>query len=418
MKVALVHDWLTGRRGGEKCLEALCELYDDADLFTLIHVPGSVSPLVEERRVTTSPLQHVPGARRWYRFLLPLMPSAIESLDLSPYDLVVSTSHCVAKGVLTRPDALHVCYVHTPMRYAWDQWPQYFSNRSAAYRFALAPLLNYLRTWDVASASRVDRFVANSRFVARRVEKYYGRSSTVIHPPVDTDFFTPGAPGGAGGEPGDYYLMVAAMVPYKGIDLAIEAFNKTGKPLRIVGDGHLRRKFAASAGPTVEFTGRVTDEELREQYRGCRAVIQAGAEDFGIVPLEAQATGRPVIALGRAGALDTVRPLNRHESFLSGIGDHPSSRHPAPTGVFFYEFTAESLATAVGYFEENEASFDPEALREHALAFDRKDYKNRMQALIRETLNSRDELGRARKRRIRAEQERRMSYSESGNDLG
>jgi len=403
MKVALVHDWLTGRRGGEKCLEALCELYPDADLFTLVHVPGSVSEIVENRRVITSPLQRFPGVKRWYRFYLPLMPSAIESLDLGKYDLVISTSHCVAKGVLTRPEALHICYMHTPMRYAWDLWTQYFRNDRTIYRLMLAPLLNYLRTWDATSASRVDRFVANSRFVARRIEKYYRRGSTVVHPPVDTDFFT------IGGDSRDYYLIVAALVPYKGIDLAIETFNALDRPLKIVGDGHLRRRLAANAGPNITFMGRLSDDDLRECYRNCRAVIQAGAEDFGIVPLEAQATGRPVIALGRAGALDTVHPLNRHPSFITdSVGGDGT---PDPTGVFFYDFTSDELAAAIRYFEENEHVFEPEKLRQNALGFHRENYKRRMRELIEETLESRDEFGREREERIRTERERRLSYS-------
>ena len=189
MKVALVHDWLTGMRGGEKCLEALCHLYPEADLFTLVHVPGSVSGRIEDRRIVTSVLQRFPGSARWYRFMLPLMPMAIEALDLNPYDLVISSSHCVAKGILPRPDALHVAYVHTPMRYAWDLWTQYFPRSGPAYRLLLSPMLNYLRNWDVVSAARVDRFVANSGFVARRIEKYYRREATVVHPPVDTGFF-------------------------------------------------------------------------------------------------------------------------------------------------------------------------------------------------------------------------------------
>lgn len=403
MKVALVHDWLTGSRGGEKCLEALCELYPDADLFTLVHVPGSVHEIIENRRIETSFLQRIPGIKRWYRFFLPLMPSAIESMDLGAYDLVISTSHCVAKGVLTRPEALHISYVHTPMRYAWDLWTQYFRNKRTIYRFMLAPVLNYLRTWDATSAARVDRFVANSRFVARRIEKYYRRDSTVIHPPVDTDFFT------LGGDKREYYLIVAALVPYKGIDLAIETFNKLGLPLKIVGDGHLRRRLTASAGPNITFTGRLSDHDLRTCYQNCRAVIQAGAEDFGIVPLEAQATGRPVIALGRAGALDTVHPLNRHQSFIT---DSPGGdRAPYPTGVFFYDFTPEKLAAAIRYFEENEHVFVPERLRENALRFHRETFKRRMRELIEETLATRDEFGRERDERIRAEQDRRLSYS-------
>jgi glycosyltransferase involved in cell wall biosynthesis len=272
------------------------------------------------------------------------------------------------------------------MRYAWDLWPQYFADKGRAYRLMVSPLLNYMRTWDVASSARVDHFVANSRFVARRIEKYYRRSATVVHPPVDTSFFT------LSDAPGDYYLMVAAMVPYKGIDLAIEAFNALGRPLKIVGDGHLRRKLLAKAGPTVTFTGRLDDEALRETYAGCRAVIQPGAEDFGIVPLEAQATGRPVIALGRAGALDTVQPLNRRPSLLSATGAR--GQVPPPTGVFFYDYSAEALAAAVRYFEENEDVFEPEALREHALQFDREIYKRRMREVIDHSVEAARESGR------------------------
>jgi len=382
MKIALVHDWLTGMRGGEKCLEALCEIYPEADLFTLVHVPGSTSPTIENRQIVTSALQKIPGIKRWYRFFLPLMPTAIEALDLSAYDLVISSSHCVAKGALTRPEALHISYMHTPMRYVWDQWPAYFGSGNSAYRLFVAPLLNYMRTWDVASSARVDRYVANSSFVARRIRKYYRRRSTVIHPPVDTDFFD------IDGPHGDYYLMVAAMVPYKGVDLAIEAFNAMQKPLMIVGDGHMRRKLMARAGRTIEFTGRISDEELRKCYAGCRAVVLPGAEDFGIVPLEAQACGRPVIALGRAGVLDTVHPLNRRPSFLSG-GPRPGGT--APTGVFFYAYRSEALQSAVQYFEENEHVFEPEKLREHARRFNREIFKDKMRQLVDATIAAREE---------------------------
>lgn len=399
MKIALIHDWLTGMRGGEKCLEALCEVYPEADIFTLIHVPGSVSPTIEEHRITPTALQRLPGVFRWYRFCLPAMPTAIETFDLSAYDLVISSSHCVAKGALTRPETLHLCYVHTPMRYAWDLWPQYFSNRRPAYRLMIAPLLNYLRTWDAVSANRVDRFVANSRFVARRIRKYYGRDSTLVHPPVDTRFFEPL------GDRREFYLMVAAMVPYKGVDLAVEAFNELGRPLKIVGDGYLRKRLTAKAGPNVEFTGRISDEELRRCYQNCRAVIQPGAEDFGIVPLEAQSSGRPVIALGRAGALDTVHPLNRRESFLAApsAGD----RVPAPTGVFFYEYNAQALRAAVRYFEENERVFRPELLRANALRFDREIFKQKMQSLVARSLAERVEASAKRPRPAAVSRRRR-----------
>jgi glycosyltransferase involved in cell wall biosynthesis len=285
------------------------------------------------------------------------------------------------------------------MRYAWDLWPQYFSNRRPAYRLMIAPLLNYLRTWDAVSANRVDRFVANSRFVARRIKKYYGRDSTLVHPPVDTRFFEPR------GDRREFYLMVAAMVPYKGVDLAVEAFNELGRPLKIVGDGYLRKRLTALAGPNVEFTGRISDEELRRCYQSCRAVIQPGAEDFGIVPLEAQSAGRPVIALGRAGALDTVQPLNRRESFLAA----PSAgeRQPAPTGVFFYEYTAQALQSAVRYFEKNEQVFRPELLRENALRFDRDLFKQKMRSLVAESLAERVETGTRQSQRTRAKSRRR-----------
>ena len=384
MRVALVHDWLTGMRGGEKCLDALCELFPSADLFTLIHARGSVSPTIEERRITTSALQHLPGIRRWYRFCLPAMPAAIESLDLGRYDLVVSTSHCVAKGAVTRPEALHICYVHTPMRYAWDLWPEYLAGRSAAFRLAAAPLLNYLRMWDVTSANRVDRFLANSTFVAQRIRKYYGRASTVLHPPVDTGFFRPD------GERREHYLIVAAMVPYKGVELALRAFDGFDRRLVVVGEGHLRSRLVRHAGNNVEFAGRVSDETLRRLYADCRALILPGPEDFGIAPVEAQASGRPVIALGRAGVLDSVHPLNRAPSFISGTaGEHGHARSPAPTGVFFSEPTVEALRAAVVYFERNEQEFEPEALRANALRFDRKIFLERMRSLVEETLADR-----------------------------
>ena len=377
MRVALIHDWLTGMRGGEKCLEALCEIYPDADLFTLVHAPGSVSPTIEKRRVVTSMLQSWPRATHWYRYYLPLMPTAIENLDLSDYDLVISSSHCVAKGVIVKPDALHICYSHTPMRYVWDQWPEYFPRNRIANRLVLPPVLNYLRSWDAAASARVDRFVANSRFVARRIEKYYRRSSTVVHPPVDTDAFHIGS--GAG----ESYLMVTAMVPYKRVDVTIDAFNAMRRPLTIVGDGPLRRKLRARAGPTIEFAGWLDDERLADHYAGCRAVILPATEDFGIVPLEANASGRPVIALGRGGALDTVVPLNGPRQSVPG-GE--TSSHP--TGLFFEECHPDSLQSAVRLFEENERLFDPERLRDHARRFDRSVFKRRMQAVVEESLKS------------------------------
>lgn len=374
MNVALVHDWLTGMRGGEKCLEVFCELFPEADLFTLLHVPGSVSSTIERHRIQTSLVQRLPRSARWYRYYLPLMPLAIERFDLTPYDLVLSSSHCVAKGVITRPDALHVAYMHAPMRYVWDLWPQYFPPRRLASRSALPLALHYLRMWDVTSAQRVDRFVANSRFVASRIRKYYRRPATVIYPPVDTEYFVPGGPAE------DYYLMVTALVPYKGVELAIRVCNTLRRPLKIIGSGPLAALLKAMAGPSVELLGWRPDHELRQHYAACRAVIFPAQEDFGIVPLEANAAGRPVIALGQGGALETVWPANDPRD--------PAAVHPAvgtayaPTGVLFFQRTPEALQAAVRFFESHETLFDPLALRQHAQQFTRSVFAQRIQHFL------------------------------------
>ncbi len=378
MQVALVHDWLTGMRGGEKCLEVFCELFPEADLFTLVHVPGSVSPTIERHRIHTSLLQRLPGSTQHYRWYLPLMPTAIETFDLSPYDVVLSSSHCVAKGVIPRPDALHVAYVHTPMRYAWDLWPQYFPATGVVSRYVAPLVLNYLRTWDTASAQRVDRFLANSQFVARRIAKYYRRRATVVPPPVDTAFFIPGT------ERGDYYLMVTALVPYKGVDLAIQAFNALRRPLKIIGSGPLAAQLKALAGPHIELLGWRSNEELRQYYAACRAVIFPAQEDFGIVPLEANAAGRPVIALGLGGALETVIPAN--DTRFCGMLRPDTNLTEAPTGVLFASRTPEALQQAVQFFEAHEWLFCPAALRQHAQQFDRQLFKKSIQHLLTEML--------------------------------
>ncbi len=379
VKVALVHDWLTGMRGGEKCLEVFCELFPDADIFTLIHMPGQVSPRIEQHRITSSFLQDIPGRERWYRYLLPLMPAAIEALDLSAYDMVLSSSHCVAKGVIPRPDTLHVSYIHTPMRYAWDLWPQYFPPRGWVSRYVLPVLLSRLRTWDTVSTHRVDHLVANSRFVAQRIAKYYRREATVIHPPVDTIWFTPASGDRAGpvdfslNANSNFYLMVTALVPNKRVDLAIEAFNDLRRPLKIIGSGPLEARLKRLAGPTIEMLGWCSDEVLRQAYAACRAVVFPSQEDFGIVPLEANASGRPVIALAQGGSLETVVPVHVH---------HDGQTVAPPTGVFFVEPSAPALAEAVRFFEVHEAVFDPAALRQHALQFDRQQFKQRMSRLL------------------------------------
>ena len=302
-RVALVHDWLTGMRGGEKVLEVLGSLYPGAPLHTLFHFPSSVSSRIESHPIRTSFLQKAPGIRRHYRSYLPLFPAAIEELDLSGFDVVVSSSHCVAKGVIAPPDAFHLCYCHTPMRYAWDQEHAYFPKRTGAAARLRSLTLTALRAWDVSSASRVHLFVANSRFVARRIETYYGRPAEVVQPPVDVDFFTPGKPRDK--EKG-YCLMVSALAPYKKVELAMAACEKLGLELRIVGEGPERRRLAGMATAGVRFLGKVAADRLRELYRGASLFLQPGVEDFGIASVEALACGTPVVAAARGGILDVV----------------------------------------------------------------------------------------------------------------
>ena len=304
-RVALVHDWLTGMRGGERVLEAIASLYPGAPIHTLFHFPGRVSPALEAHPIVTSFLQRWPGARRHYRRYLPLFPAAVEDFDLGGYELVVSSSHAVAKGAIPAPGAFHACYCHTPMRYAWDQEHAYFPRRRGPAARLRGLALAALRAWDVASAARVDLFIANSRFVARRIERYYRRRAVVIPPPVDVGFFTPGA-GGRAAPGGGYCLAVAALAPYKRLDVAIDACARAGIELRIVGDGPERARLARLAGRGAHLLGRLDAAGLRDQLRGARCLLQPGVEDFGIAAVEALACGTPVVALGRGGVLDVV----------------------------------------------------------------------------------------------------------------
>jgi len=361
LKIALVHDWLTGMRGGEKVLEAMCEVWPDADLYTLLYLPGKLSPIIEKRRIFTSFINRLPRAAAWYRNYLPLMPYAIEQFDLRGYDLVLSTSHCVAKGVLTPPGTLHLSYLHTPMRYVWDLFEDYFGpDRVGPLKRAIISFFaNRLRVWDVASAARVDAFLCNSAYVARRIAKYYRREATVINPPVDTARFAIGAPE-------DFYLIVSALAPYKRVDLAVQACAKLGRKLKIVGTGQDDARLRKLAGPSVEFLGWQDDAAVADLYRKCRAFLFPGEEDFGITPLEAQASGRPVIAFAKGGALETVRGLDG----------------PNPTGVFFARQTVDDMAQAIRAFEENEARLAPAAIREHALGFDRAVFREKIKAHV------------------------------------
>jgi glycosyltransferase involved in cell wall biosynthesis len=363
MRVALVHDWLTGMRGGEKVLDALCDVFPAADLFTLVYAPGTTSPAIEGRRISTSPVQRLPGARRFYRQYLPIFPFAVEQFDLDPYDLVVSTSHCAAKSVVVSGRARHLCYCLTPMRYAWDQFDAYFGPaRVGALRSRLLrPVLARLARWDRDTAGRVHRYLAISQYVARRIAVYYNRQSTIVHPPVDTVFFTPDT-----APVSPRFLIVSALVPYKRVDLAIAAARRAGVALTIVGDGPERAAIERLAGDGVELLGRRSDEEIRTLYRTSVATVLPGEEDFGLVPVEAQACGRPVVALGRGGALDTVVP--------------------DVTGVLVPDDSVEALAE--GFRAALARDWDRAAIRAHAERFSRSRFIHELSTAADELLGA------------------------------
>jgi glycosyltransferase involved in cell wall biosynthesis len=359
MQVALVHDWLTGMRGGEKCLEVFCELFPSADLYTLLHVPGSVSPTIEQLKINSSFIQHLPFSQAQYRKYLPLFPLAVERFWLEQYDLIISTSHCVAKGAIPRRGALHICYCHTPMRYVWEMYDAYFGKGRAGpfTRLVMAPVARYLRAWDVKSSGRVHHFIANSQNVRERIRRHYNRDAEVIYPPVDVSNFR------VSSRDKGYFLIVSAFAPYKRVDLAIEAFNKTGGRLVIVGDGQENRRLRALARSNIEFVGSASGDRLAKYYGASTALIFPGEEDFGIVPLEAMARGKPVIAYRKGGALESVIEEGENR-----------------TGIFFRDQTIESLLEAIERFRGT--SFNPQKIREHALKFDRSVFKSKIKAFL------------------------------------
>lgn len=366
IRTAIIHDWLTGMRGGEKCLEVFCELFPDATLFTLLHDKGSVSPVIEKMDIRVSFLQKFPGISRNYRNFVPFFPRAIESFDVSGYDLILSSSHCAAKGVKARPGALHICYCYTPVRYAWKFYDEYFSGENPVKKFAISLVMNGLRKWDLKTNKTVDYFVAISDNVRSRIKEYYGRDSDIIYPPVDVGLHGKGELR----KGGEYYLVVSALVPYKRVDIAVDAFTASGRKLVVIGSGGELENLKARAGKNIEFRGWSGDDDLVKCYGECRALLFPGEEDFGIVPVEAQLHGKPVIAYARGGALETIEGFN--ESTGSG----------KPSGIFFERQTPEDLNEAVMRFEENEDSFDPAAIRRNALRFNRDRFKEEIRSYV------------------------------------
>lgn len=374
LRVAIVHYWFVGRAGGERVVEALAEIFPQADIYALVADPAQLSPAIRARGVKTSFLQRIPGARRFHRHLLFLYPLALEQFDLSGYDLVISSDSGPAKGVITSSATCHVCYCHSPMRYIWDMFPAYKRSMGAIARPIFSFAASYMRLWDYACAGRVDYFVANSRFTASRIRKYYGRESTVIYPPA----FPPlGRNSQCLRNTSDaYYLTLSRLVDYKRIDLAVQACTRLGRELRVIGDGPQYRALRRMAGPTVTFLGHLSDDEVRSHLFACRALLFPGTEDFGIVPVEAQSCGRPVIAHASGGALESVR------GFFPGAASVEN-----PTGVFFSHQSAEGLMQAMLAFEAKESEFCPVLIREHASQFDRERFKTEIAEFIQSVLS-------------------------------
>ncbi len=352
-KVALVHDWLNGMRGGEKCLEVLCELFPEADLYTLIHEKGTLSAKIESMSIRTSFVQSMPFGLKKYRHYLPLFPFAIEQFDFSGYDLIVSSSHCVAKGVRHDDSVFHISYVHAPMRYVWDQFDTYFRQPRTSWpvRIGAELMRPYLQRWDRNTAKRVDTFLCNSHHIRRKILDYYNRESQVVYPPVELSHFRPG------GAKDNFYLVVGAFAPNKSVDLAVEAFNRLKLPLKIVGSGQDEEYCRSIAGDSIEFLGVLSSEKLLELYQQARALVFPGEDDFGITALEAQSCNTPVIAFASGGAMETVTEQ---------------------TGLFFAEQKVEVLCEAVEKMERIWKNYVSEAFRKQTNRFGREQFKKQM----------------------------------------
>jgi glycosyltransferase involved in cell wall biosynthesis len=370
MRVAIVHHWYVPKDGGERVAEALAALYPQADLFALIAVPGQMPSSLAGRRLTTSFLNRLPAARRYYRHMLPAFPLAIEQMDLTGYDLVLSSDSGPMKGVIVSPDSVHVCYCHSPMRYLWDQYHAYSSGMGAFQRVAFAAAAHYVRNWDQTAAQRVTRFAASSRYVAARIRQYYARESAVVYPPVDT------CAGYLSSSHDETYLTVSRLTSYKRVDLLIEACNRLSRCLRIVGTGPEEARLRSLAGKSIEFLAEVDHQTLWREYSRCRAFLYAAEEDFGIAMVEAQACGRPVVTFGRGGSLENVVNLDN------------AAHRTSCTGLFYYEQSASSVAEAILRFERNEQRFQPSVIRKHASRFSVDVFRRSLQVLIDDALQA------------------------------
>ena len=359
-KIALVHYWLTGMRGGEKVVQSICNLYPDMDIFTLVYDEAKIVESIKKHNINTSIIQKLPFGKKKYKIYLPFMPVAIEQFDLSEYDIVISSESGIAKGVLTKPETCHICYCHTPMRYLWNMYFEYLKNEKIGFLKGsfIKVFFNYLRLWDVASAMRVNYFISNSNNVRKRILKYYNRDSEVIYPPVDVENFK------LESKKQDYYLVVSQLVSYKRIDLAVEAFNRLKRELIIIGEGPELKRLKKIAGANIKFLGWQSGEELRKYYANAKAFIFPGEEDFGITPVEAQASGTPVIGFGKGGLLETV--IDKE------------------TGLFFYKQEIKDLIEAINSFESNKSKFDSDKIRKNSLKFSREIFESRLGKFIEE----------------------------------
>jgi glycosyltransferase involved in cell wall biosynthesis len=370
LRVAITHYWFNGYGGGERVVEALAEIFPQADFFSLIAAEEHALPALRGRRLTTSFVGRIPGAKRWHRHFLPLYPLALEQFDFSAYDLVISSESGPAKGVITAPQTCHICYCHSPMRYIWDMYHESRRSMNPLTRAIFSLTAHYMRLWDLSTAARVDYFVANSRYIAARIRKCYRRESTVIHPPVNV------SAGYISQKIDDYYLVVGRLVPYKRTNLAIEACNRLQRRLRIVGTGPEYKRLRKMAGPTVEFLGRLDEHSLGVNYANCRALLFPGEEDFGMVPVEAQSHGRPVIAYGQGGVLETV--IGEFAGGDCGVA--------SCTGIFFQHQSPESLCDAIRRFEHVEGQFRSEFIRASVERFGRERFKAEFSAFATEKI--------------------------------